>query len=393
MELRVLVVAYDYRPNLGGVASCGYELAMAMSRAPGMKIKVLARSMAESEVFDSHGLFETQRMPLSGKSWRAALQLIPLLNKEIKSWRPDAILSLLWLPEGLSTFLSPARRRLKIPYSIFVHGVELMESKRTSRKKIRSFFSPLKKKILSEAETVFAVSQYTSDLASSCGVPAEKLKIVNNGVNPSEFHPEIVNSEELSEKHGLQNKKIFLTVSRLEDYKGVDVALSAMKQLVSKYSNVVYLICGEGPDKVRLQRLAFDYGLSQNVIFTGSIPFSKRRAYYGLADCCILNSRLDEQKPNVEGFGLTILEAAACAKPTIGGRSGGIVDAIEDGLTGWLVDPTSPEDLARTMADCLANPQKVKDAGQKARERALQFFTWEQSAEKILSEMRRHVRD
>jgi phosphatidylinositol alpha-1,6-mannosyltransferase len=79
---------------------------------------------------------------------------------------------------------------------------------------------------------------------------------------------------------------------------------------------------------------------------------------------------------DVEGFGIVFLEANVCGKPVVGGRSGGIEDAIVDGKTGLLVDPESPEAVAKAVASLLESPDTAAAMGAAGRARALENFTW-----------------
>ena len=111
---------------------------------------------------------------------------------------------------------------------------------------------------------------------------------------------------------------------------------------------------GEGPDRQRLEDLTARLGLQTQVCFLGRLALSDIVELYNLADLFVMLSR--EEPPDVEGFGLVFLEAAACGLPSVGGRSGGIPDAIEEGKSGWLVDPCNTEEIAATIIDLLKSP-------------------------------------
>jgi phosphatidylinositol alpha-1,6-mannosyltransferase len=85
----------------------------------------------------------------------------------------------------------------------------------------------------------------------------------------------------------------------------------------------------------------------------------------------------------VEGFGIAFLEANACAKPVIGGRSGGVADAVVEGVTGFLVDPHSPEEIANVLERVLTNSDLARWLGDQGRSRVLNEFTWETISRRI----------
>jgi phosphatidylinositol alpha-1,6-mannosyltransferase len=88
----------------------------------------------------------------------------------------------------------------------------------------------------------------------------------------------------------------------------------------------------------------------------------------------------------VEGFGLVFLEAAACGLPSVGGRSGGIPEAIEEGRTGWLVDPRDPRAIAASIIDLLRSPERLRRASEDCLRTAPER-TWERAADRIWEEM------
>jgi phosphatidylinositol alpha-1,6-mannosyltransferase len=115
------------------------------------------------------------------------------------------------------------------------------------------------------------------------------------------------------------------------------------------------------------------------VIFVGYVHDDQLPKYYNLCDIFVLPNRVTVKsalKGDYEGFGIVFLEASACGKPVIGGRSGGVTDAILDGLTGYLVDPLSSEDIAsviKRLIDDHALREKMGDAG---RDWVVKNFDW-----------------
>jgi phosphatidylinositol alpha-1,6-mannosyltransferase len=94
-------------------------------------------------------------------------------------------------------------------------------------------------------------------------------------------------------------------------------------------------------------------------------------------------SRYEKGERDVEGFGITFLEAGACGVPVIGGRSGGIPDAIQDGFSGFLVDPGDHERVADRLKTLLADDETRKRLGIQARRRVLEQFTWEKYVDRM----------
>ena len=113
-------------------------------------------------------------------------------------------------------------------------------------------------------------------------------------------------------------------------------ALPAIRQAVP---DVVYLIVGEGSYGDTLRKLVVDLRLEDAVIFTGAVSDAEAVEFYRTCDVYVMPNRATEDG-DTEGFGLVFLEAGACGKPVIGGRAGGVPDAITHEVTGLLVEGT-----------------------------------------------------
>lgn len=393
-SLRILAVSYDYRPRLGGVSTFAYELLRALSARRDLNIRMVAPQMDGCDSFDKKLDIETIRIPLPTQAMKAMPSLGVEIGKQLLEWKPHAVINFLWMPDGASTYLAaPVRSWKKIPYFLFAHGVEMIESDRNLRKKIRAWSSPFKRKVFKNASHIFCNSHFTSGLVEkNCGIPKDDLSVVYCGVDPVDYFP-APKSEDLIEKFGLEGKKVFLTLSRLLDYKGMDRAIAALRRVVSTHPDVVYLICGEGEDRSRLEALVRHYRVQKHVKFTGPVPWDRVNDYYNLCDAFVLLSREDWVGPNVEGFGIVFIEAAACGKPSIGGRSGGISDAVQDGVTGWLVDPTDDSKIAQAMLEVIEHPRECLKRGETAKQRAIHELTWSHMAARVIKRIRKEVDD
>ena len=90
-----------------------------------------------------------------------------------------------------------------------------------------------------------------------------------------------------------------------------------------------------------------------------------------------------EIESDTEGFGITYLEANACEKPVIGGDSGGVSDAIVDGETGFIVDPTDPGQIAEKTIRLLSDRELADRMGKNGRRRVEKEYTWDGIAERL----------
>jgi glycosyltransferase involved in cell wall biosynthesis len=150
-------------------------------------------------------------------------------------------------------------------------------------------------------------------------------------IDGNKFTPGL-KSPELMAKYGLNNAKVLVTVTRLwsgDIYKGVDITIRALPQILKVFPDVKYLVIGRGDDQPRLAKLAQDLGVSDRVIFAGFVPTEELIFHYRLADAYIM--------PSQEGFGIVYLEAMACGIPVLSGDNDGSADPLQDGKLGWRV--------------------------------------------------------
>src|SRR5439155_370299 len=140
-----------------------------------------------------------------------------------------------------------------------------------------------------------------------------------------------------------QAAPLVLGVSRLVPRKGFDVLIDAVARLdrleFPAGEGVALALAGTGRDRNRLARRAERAGLGGRFHLLGRVPDEDLAAVYGTADVFAMCCRERWAGLEAEGFGIVFLEAAACGLPAVAGRSGGAWEAVEDGVTGFVVDP------------------------------------------------------
>ena len=167
--------------------------------------------------------------------------------------------------------------------------------------------------------------------------------------------------------HGLEGRRVLLTVARLVPRKGVDVTIRALALLAADHPELAYLVVGEGPQRAELEALARECCVADRVVFTGRVP--DVAPFHHAADIFVMpNRQMDDGER--EGYGIVFADAGLAGKPVIAGRSGGATDAVVDGETGLLVDPTDPGAVATAIRRLLADPALAARMGEAGRERA-----------------------
>jgi phosphatidyl-myo-inositol dimannoside synthase len=378
---RILIPAYDFKPLLGGVANYVHELAVQMSRRA--RVHVVSRTLPGMEDFDRDLPYEITRIRVPYSAVFATPLFTRTLREVIRREPPDVILCPMWLPDGAACRW--ALRGRPIPYFVAAHGTEVFKDFATWRNSVRTVLARgLKRRVFQQATRVFPVSAYTGRaVLEETGADPERVVVVHNGVNPAIFRKTAVSPADES-RYRPKGQRLLLTVTRLYPYKGVDRMLEALPAIAQAVPNVRYLVVGEGPDLPRLEGLAARLNLQDRVAFLGRKTVAEIVSLYNLADLFVLLTR--EDPPDVEGFGLVFLEAGACGLPSLGGRSGGIPEAIEEGRSGWLVDPQDPRAIAASVVELLGSPEQLRRASEYCL-RSAPERTWERVADRIMEEM------
>jgi len=371
-QRRSLLVTNDYPPVVSGIGTVFYNLFRFQNKE---KFFILCPWEARGEEFDRKEGMSVIRVKIpTGESVFAKVSKTLLNLVAIFFYVHKLKIGKLHCGQILSNGIAGLLVKIifRIPYIVWVYGSETI---RFGESKLLVF---LMQRILSAAELIVANSSFTEDEYLRFGVDRKRLMVITPGVDTSFFVPAL-KSEELVRKFTLQGKQVLCTIARLDERKGHDMVIKAMSVLRKEFPDLVYLIVGRGREKERLRRIATAENVGDVVFFAGYVADEELPDYYNLGDIFILPNRETRNtalKGDYEGFGTVFLEANACGKPVIGGRSGGVGDAIEEQVTGMLVDPDSLDDIVETVRDLLINNDKMRTMGEAGRSRAVERFDW-----------------
>jgi glycosyltransferase involved in cell wall biosynthesis len=298
-------------------------------------------------------------------SWKGRLKLATTLLQCLLLRRPR---HLYCGHIKLSPLIRLLCQPLGIPYTILTYG-----------KEVWSTLPQNQRQALVQAESIWTISRYSGDrLCQANSLKPDKVQILPCIVDGAKFTPG-AKPQDLINKYQLQNCLVLMTVARLwsgDIYKGVDVTIRALPQILQVFPQVKYLIIGRGDDRPRLEKLAVELGVAERVIFAGFIPTADLVAHYRVADAYIM--------PSQEGFGIVYLEAMACGKPVLSGDADGSTDPLQDGKLGWQVPHRDPNAVAQACLEILQG-QDRRCQGDWLREETLKKFSQAAFTEQLLS--------
>ncbi|MCL4364651.1 glycosyltransferase family 4 protein [Patescibacteria group bacterium] len=255
----------------------------------------------------------------------------------------------------------------QIPYIITVHGSELPTAQKDKR------YLALTMDALRRARRIIPNSFYTKEwmLKIFGDEYRDQIRVIPGGVDIDKFKK--VNTSDIDRMFGIKNEKVIVFAGKLTAYKGVKYLVRAGKKIKGKV-----LILGDGPERKNLEKIVKEEKIG-NVQFIGHLGADTDFLikFYSRADVFVAPSVWDEP------LGLVILEAMACETPVVVTRKGGIPLAVKDGQNGLFIRPRNSKDIAEKINFLLENDDKRLKMAKKAREIAVERFSWEAIAHRF----------
>lgn len=367
----ILIITQDFPPEQGGIQTYVLELARGFLER-GHAVRVICPGTPK-DANPLPGLKDLVRLKVPGSF--LFLPLLTYLPRYLRAnpavthvlyaqWQSAAVARL--VPGG-----TPAKRKS----FCLVHGRELLTS----------VFGPLAPWFMRRAfrglDAAFPNSNEVMRLTRERAAPACPLHLVHPGVDPELFRP--VDARFLRERYGLGEAPVIVSITRMVARKNLRRLIEALPGVRERAPGALLVLAGTGPEREALMQRAADLGLKDAVRFPGRIADGEMAAHYCLGDVFALPSLSSEK--DVEGFGIVYLEAGACEVPVVGGRAGGVPDAVEEGETGLLVDPQDTGKLTDALAELLLDRPRGREMGRKARLRVQKAFTWIAASDRVLS--------
>lgn len=384
---RVVLVAHDLAPRLGGMETVARALARALS-ARGVHVRVYTTRRLGADDPRATGLPEGVVVPLfrpRPRPGRIDLEadLLATLEQALRD-EPDVVHL---CHAGLAPWVPSLQAALPVVVTVSVHGNDLLAPwvHHSESEEAYGF-----KQIagLRAAAGVLAVSEFSASLARARGVSA--VQVLHNGVDVTRFAPRPAGprgprERALAVRLGLEpTDEVVLTVARLAPRKGHATAIRAVALLARERPRLRFVYTGASEVmRAELGALAAELGVPSRVIAAGRVSEDELPVLYRLADVFALLAD-EATASDVEGFGVALLEAAASGVPQVASRSGGIPEAVEDGRTGLLVPAGDPAAAARALARVLGEPRLAAALGARSRARVVTSFSEARACERVL---------
>ena len=362
-----LLVTNDFPPKHGGIQSYLWEL---WRRLPPDATTVLTASYPGAPDWDAAQPFRVERLK------DKVLFPLPHVARAIDALADEVGARTVMLDPALPIGLVGPRLRHR--FGLVLHGAEI-----TVPGRVPGSHAALRH-VLHGASVVISAGGYPlaeAERAARHTLPATN---VPPGVDVERFVPLSSDQRRAARvRFGLPDDGfVVLGLSRLVPRKGFDVLLRAAARVRGTRSDLVVAIAGGGRDRARLERIAAETNAPAQ--FLGRVDDRDVPDLYGSADVFAMLCRSRWFGLEQEGFGIVFLEAAAAGVPALAGASGGAAEAVEDGVTGYVIDPPDDVDVAAAALGRLADDAALRQRmGAAARTRATEQFSYDVLAARL----------
>lgn len=364
---RIVALTHEFFPDMGGIATYTQEVARAAALS-GRSIEVWAPE--SPELLNARFDYPVRMLPgHADQGWPSRLKLARRLLQTENDWKDSVI----WLPE-------PGPMRMWMYFSLLrqipirglvltLHGSEIgLFSSRWHRKKLFAH-------LLHSADRISVVSRYCHDeLLSRFPELAPKVCITNGALRA-----DVPGLDEPVTGELKNGRIVILTVGRIHPRKGQIAIIEALGRMEPELrAKFVYRCVGPRRREKYLHVLEEAASvLGVNFEYAGEVDIAQLNEEYRRADIFAMTS--EKSGHSVEGFGLTYLEASAYGLPIVAHRTGGVADAVREGVNGLKVDPDDRESLCialKALAKDKALRQRLGENGR----RWAKSFSWENTA-------------
>ena len=345
-----LIVTRTFPPDIGGMQNLMWGLTRSFSKHH--MVKVFADHADNHKEFDESVSFSIERIGGAKilRKFRKAYLINEFLknNKNIKGIIADHWKSL--------ELIKSNKKKICL-----IHGKEINHDK-------GSLLNKRVLKVLNSTDKIIANSKFTKNLASEKGVNADKIVVINPGVD--EIKP--IDKKFLKKAEDILGNKNprLITVSRFDKRKNHEKVIMALRNLKQLYPGIIYTCIGYGDEEKNIKDLVKELNLGSQVMFFKEISDDLKNALIAKSNIFVMPSIV--HKKSVEGFGIAYIEAAQYSVASLGGKDGGASDAIKHNSTGLICDGNELEDIYSSLSSMLEN-KKYLELGKNAKEYSSKF--------------------
>ena len=369
---RILHITRNMPPLVGGMERLNWHLADELSRK--FEVHIVAPEEARHEAPHQAQFSGSALKPL----WLFVIKSLIASIKAARKFRPDVIIAGSGLTAPTAYIVAKIFNATTVAYA---HGLDITVDNTI----YRWFWLPFIRRM----DKVIANSSYTAKLSKDIGIPSDLITVIPPGVELQNGPVNAAETEEFLSRYELKDRKILLSVGRLAERKGLrEFVKNSFRQIVEAESKATLVVIGEEPThslaskSQRVQDIleeAKKQGLSDRIRFLGKVDNQTLSQAYETASVHIFPIKHSDTDP--EGFGMVAIEAAAHGLPTVAFATGGVIDAVSDGETGYLIDNGDYAEFSQKVIQVICDKSSMRDS-------CLAFadnFSWTKFSERLSS--------
>jgi glycosyltransferase involved in cell wall biosynthesis len=330
--MNILMISPYFYPEIGGAEFAAYEVSKWLAQE-GHEVKVVTKHFGEfmdHELLSGVEVFRVRARRIRGLQSLSAFPGMLRLAMRLAE-KADIVHAHIPYPSAIIAYI--IKKLKNKPYLVTSQGSELLDY--PEEKPLR-VIKPITGVTLKNAAHIHAISRaLKNSIVRNFGIPPDKITIIPNGVDFSLFNPD------RGVKDPNRAEKIIVSVSRLTEKNALDYLIRAMPHVLKKIDSKL-IIVGDGDQRAYLENLIKKLEIESNVELKGWVKYEDVPEIIASADLFVRTSI-------TEGLGTAFLEAMACGTPVIGSRVQGILDIIQDGYNGILVNPTDIQQIADSI--------------------------------------------
>ena len=372
--MKALLLTREYPPHIyGGAGVVADQLSKALAKRMTVEVRCFGAREPRDDgiVVRGYAPWERLKAGAEGPRYAPALETLSIgLAMARDPVDADVAHAHTWYADMAGLWIRTLHR---IPLVVTLHSLEPLRPWKADQLGSGYLLSSwIEKTAVETADRVIAVSAgMRDDILAHFGAAPERVVVIHNGIDPERFRR--TDRRDALEHFGVREPYV-LFVGRITDQKGIFDLLAAAPRLPT---GVQVVLCASAPDTPEIEeRLKRAVAGRPNVTWIAEMvahdPLVQLYSHAAVFAC-----------PSVyEPFGLINLEAMACAAPVVACGVGGILEVVEDGVTGLLVPPATPDALAAALARVLGDKALGERMGRAGRRRVESAFSWASVAER-----------
>lgn len=365
--MRLLLISTEFPPGPGGIGTHAYQLAQNLVQL-GWQVSVITRqdyaAPPELEQFNHKQDFQITSLPSIHSAPLDGLRRWQVISQHLKKYGVDLVVAtgarMVWVAASL----------LRTPPMVAVgHGTEFGMS---------GWQGALTKWAFQRMDHVICVSHYTKNYMLNRMIQPSNISVIHNGADEKRFRT-LSDNESKSFRKNLgfsTTDRLLLTVGNVTERKGQDVVIRALVDVLHTQPQTHYLIAGLPTEQERFTQLAQELGVISNVHFLGRVSEDDLIRLYNTCDVFLMTSR-ETSTGDFEGYGIAVIEAALCGKPSIVSGGSGLAEAVEHNETGLIVRAEDARDTALAILRLLEDNALRIQLGKNAQKTAIASKTWQ----------------